>query len=159
MFDEKYNEYFNTLLEADPVPTPQPDPAAGGGGAPAPDMGAGGGAPAPDQPEKSPEEKMDEIEKKSGKSWVSLASILASVIETPFTPEDVEQINAELPAGITLDDFAHYSENISKEVPNQMEPEKLANMQSAAIKMFDNVKQVLNRRNPGETVPRAEDMG
>jgi hypothetical protein len=157
MFDDKYNKIIS-LMEADPNMPPPADPNAGGG-APPPspsDPGAGGGAPQ-EQPEKTPEEKLKEIENKSGKSWISLASTLAGVIQTPFTPEEVDQINAELPSGITLDDFSNYSQNIEQEQPNQMAPEKLTNMTSAAITMFDNVKKVLNKRNVAKTVTRAED--
>ena len=162
MFDDKYFEFFNQLDEADAPPAP--DPAAAGGAPAAPAGGApaggdaGGGAPPTDEPEKTPEEKMKEIEKSSQKSWIQLASILCGVIEKPFTPEQVEQITGKLPAGITISDFANYSANIKNQIPNQMEPDKTANMTAAAIKMFDFVKEVLGQTNPESTVPRAEDM-
>ena len=164
MFDDKYNEIIGLMEAPDPnaAPAPTPDPAAGGGAPPPSPGGAGGdpsgagGDPAQQEPEKTPEEKMKDIERASQKDWKQLAAILCGVIENPLTPEQIETITGKLPGGITISDFANYSDNIKNKVPSEMDPTKMANMTAAAIKLFDYVKEVPG--NPAEiSVPRAED--
>ena len=146
VFEKLLEEYKTEILgEADPnmagVPAPAPAPAPEMGGGASPDMGA---APAPEGP--SAEDVVDELEKQSKRPFVDLAGTLARAMEYNWTSTDIDQINASLPGGITIQDFIDES---STKIKDKNDP----NIISSAVTFFDLVDKTLKKDDMEEITP------
>jgi len=144
-FDSMMKKYRSEILDEEEMApaAAAPDPAA----APPPPPE---GDPAAEEPEISPEEVIDELEKASKKPWTDLAGVLSRAMEFKWSDDDVTGINNSLPGGLTLRDFINIRNS-----PN-IKDKYDSNIVSASIMLFDYVDKRMSENNMEEVVPAEE---